>query len=94
MKVVLTIRATNGTTWETDDFGLNQKVDHVRKAAIKHFVSQNVMEEGDYALAVVRDGQAFELADSAKLEDGGVAEGSILALIVRGVQVDGCAPIN
>lgn len=89
-KVNLTIRATNGTPWETDDFGLNQKVDHVRKAAIRHFVDQHVMEDGDYALAIVRDGQASELPDAHKLGDAGVEAKALLALIVRGVQADGC----
>jgi len=93
-KVTLIIRATNGTAWQTDEFGLNQKVDHVRKSAIKHFVAEHIMEDGDYALAIVQAGEAFELPDAQKLQDVGVIAGSVLALIVRGPQVDGCAPTS
>ena len=88
-KVTLTIRATNGAVWETDEFGLNQRVDHVRKAAIKHFVDAGAMTEGDYVLALVTGGTLADLADADKLEDAGVTDGSILALAPRGPQVDG-----
>jgi hypothetical protein len=33
-KLNLTIRATNGTPWVTDDFGTNQQVDHVLPAGL------------------------------------------------------------
>lgn len=88
-KVDLTIRATNGAPWETSEFGLNQRVDHVRKAAVRHFVHDGTMADGDYGLALVKDGKADELADSNTLEESGVAAGSVLALLVRGPQVDG-----
>ena len=88
-KIDLSIRATNGTTWETDDFGLNQRVDHVRRKAIQHFVDLNMMADGDYALALVRDNTAEALIDSSSLEDAGVTAGAVLALMVRGPQVDG-----
>jgi hypothetical protein len=88
-KVVLTIRATNGTPWETDDFGLNQQVGHVLRTAIRHFVDEGVMTDGDYLLALVAGGNATPLVDSAKLEEAGVQEGSVVAILVRGPQVDG-----
>lgn len=88
-KVTLTIRATNGAVWETDEFGLNQRVDHVRKAAIKHFVEAGAMTEGDYVLALVTGGALADLADADKLEDAGVTDGMTLALAPRGPQVDG-----
>lgn len=88
-KMELTVRATNGTPWETDDFNVHQKVDHVRRKAIQHFVSDHVMTDGDYALALVKDNVATPLIDSNSLEEVGVAAGAVLALIVRGPQVDG-----
>lgn len=88
-KINLTIRATNGTLWDTDAFGTNQRVDHVRRKAIDHFVDLKVMQPGDYALALVQDNTADPLIDSSTLEDGRVTDGAILALMVRGPQVDG-----
>jgi hypothetical protein len=88
-KISLTIRATNGTPWETQDFGTNQHVRHVRDAAVRHFVKAEVMADGDYLLARVEGGQARELPDAQTLEDAGVTEGDVLVLMVRGPQVDG-----
>ena len=88
-KVTLTIRATNGTAWTTEEFGLNQRVDHVRRTAIKHFVDAGAMTDGDYVLALVSGGNLTDLADADKLEDAGVSDGSTLALVPRGPQVDG-----
>lgn len=88
-KIQLTIRATNGAVWPTDDFGSNQTVDHVRKAATRHFVRAGQMAEGDYLLALVTGGGAVDLPDHDKLEEAGVVAGSVLALLPRGVQADG-----
>jgi hypothetical protein len=88
-KIPLTIRATNGANWETDDFNLNQHVDHVKGKAVKHFVDEGAMVDGDYLLALIAGGQARELPDSAKLGNEGVVNGSVLALLVRGPQIDG-----
>jgi hypothetical protein len=88
-KLDLTIRATNGTPWETDRFGPNQRVGHVRDVAVRHFVTEQVMAAGDYLLARTTDGQAQELADSAQLDEAGVVDGDVLVLLVRGPQVDG-----
>lgn len=88
-KFDLVIRATNGAPWSTDQFGPHQRVDHVRDAAVRHFVKDDVMTDGDYALARVVNGQAQPLADSSKLSDAGVDDGDVLALMVRGPQVDG-----
>lgn len=88
-KVELSIRATNGAVWETDEFGLNMRVDHVRKAAVKHFVDSGEMSPGDYLLALVTGGTLKDLADADKLEDAGVVDGATLALVPRGAQVDG-----
>lgn len=88
-KTSLSIRATNGAVWETDDFNLNQKVAHVLKKAVDYFVKEGVMQEGDYLLALVSEGRATELPDTQSLEEAGVTEGSTLAILVRGPQVDG-----
>jgi hypothetical protein len=88
-KAPLTIRATNGATWETDEFGLNQRVDHVRKAATRHFVEAGEMSEGDYVLALAQGGTLTDLPDADKLGEAGVTAGAILALLPRGAQVDG-----
>jgi hypothetical protein len=88
-KLDLIIKATNGAPWPTDQFGPHQRVDHVRDAAVKHFIKEGVMSDGDYVLARVVEGQASPLADSSKLEDAGVVAGDVLVLMVRGPQVDG-----
>lgn len=88
-KVTLTIRATNGAVWRTDEFGLNQRVDHVRKAATRHFVEAGQMSDGDYLLALVASGGLTDLPDADNLEDAGVVDGATLALVPRGPQVDG-----
>ncbi len=88
-KLNLSIRATNGAQWETDEFGLNQRVDHVRKAAEKHFEQAGEMSPGDYLLGLVVDGTIQDLIDSEKLEDAGIKDGSVLVLKPRGGQVDG-----
>lgn len=88
-KTVLNIRATNGAVWETDDFNLHQKVAHVLKKAVDHFVKEGVMQDGDYLLSLVSEGRATELTDTQSLEESGVTEGATLAILVRGPQVDG-----
>jgi len=89
MELDLTIRATNGANWITEDFHPNQKVDVVRRKSIDHFVDLGIMTPGGYLLALVAGGQARELPDSEDLADAGVVPGSVLALVVRGPQVDG-----
>jgi hypothetical protein len=88
-KTSLSIRATNGAVWATDDFNLHQKVGHVLKKAVAHFVKTKVMSDGDYLLALVSEGRATELPDTQSLEEAGVTDGATLAILVRGPQVDG-----
>jgi hypothetical protein len=88
-KLHLSIRATNGASWDTDQFGSNQRVDHVRRAAERHFIEAGEMAAGDYVLALVSDGTTHDLVDAEKLEDAAVTDGSVLVLKVRGPQVDG-----
>jgi len=86
----LTIRATNGATWPTDEFKTNTNVKHVIEKAVAHFVEESAMSEGDYRLALVVNGQAQPpLNEEAKLEDTDVKDGSLLVLVAREPQVDG-----
>lgn len=88
--LTLTIRATNGATWETTDFKGNQKVGHVARKAVDHFISEGVMADGDYALALIVEGDEPRLLDdAAKLDDVGVTDHATLALVARDPQVDG-----
>ena len=86
----LTIRATNGATWPTDEFKTNTKVKHVIATALKHFVDEGTMTDGDYRLALVVNDQAQPpLNEEAKLEDTEVKDGALLALVPRDPQTDG-----
>jgi hypothetical protein len=86
----LTIRATNGATWATDEFKTNTKVKHVIASALKHFIAEGAMTDGDYRLALVVNEEAQPpLNEEAKLEDAGVKEGAVLALVPRDPQTDG-----
>jgi hypothetical protein len=85
----VTVRATNGATWETD-FKQNEKVSKVIKQSLDHFIAEGAMSQGDYRLVLIVDGQAQPpLAEDAKLEETDVEDGSLLALVPREPQVDG-----
>jgi hypothetical protein len=86
----LTIRATNGATWPTDEFRTNTKVKHMIAKALKHFIDEGAMTDGDYRLALVVNNQAQPpLNEEAKLEDTDVKDGALLALVPRDPQTDG-----
>jgi len=89
-RLQLTIRASNGSPWSTDRFHTDAKVEHVTDVAVKHFVKEKVMAPGEYELVLVVDGTAQPpLAPTEKLEDVGVADGSLLALVSSEPHVDG-----
>jgi hypothetical protein len=85
----LSIRATNGAVWKTREFRSDEKVGHVLKIAVEHFVKEGAMSKGDYLLALVIGGQAKDLIDSQTLAEAGVVNESTLAILPRGPQVDG-----
>lgn len=85
----LTIRATNGATWDTAEFHPHQKIALVDRKAVEHFVAASAMTDGDYALALVGDGAPQVLNDAANLEDAGVTDHATLVLVTREPQVDG-----
>jgi hypothetical protein len=85
----VTVRATNGATWETE-FKQNEKVSKVVKESLDHFIAEGAMSQGDYRLVLIVDGQAQPpLPENAKLEDTAVKDGALLALTPRDPQVDG-----
>lgn len=89
-RLELTIRATNGANWATDEFKGNSKVKHVIDKAVDHFVDEGAMAAGDYRLALVIDGQAqAPLNEESKLKDNDIHDGSLLVLVARDEQVDG-----
>lgn len=86
----LTIRATNGAAWETQEFKSTEKVGHVTRKSVKHFVDAGIMVDGDYCLALVSDGEPPRvLDDSETLKEAGVKDCDVLALVARSPQVDG-----
>jgi hypothetical protein len=85
----LKITATNGAVWETSDFKSNDKVGHVVRKAVKHFVHQGAMDDGDYALALLDHGQPRVLDDADTLAGSEVQDRAKLALVNRAPQVDG-----
>jgi hypothetical protein len=65
------------------------RVDKTVRTAVTHFVAAGQLADGDYGLALLRDGQATELTDTGRLEDYGIDHDEVLALFARGPQVDG-----
>jgi hypothetical protein len=85
----VTVRATNGATWETEFKG-ETKVAKVIREALDHFIAEGAMADGDYRLARVVGGQAQPpLPEDAKLADTDVEDGALLTLLPRDPQVDG-----
>jgi len=67
----------------------DESVAHVAKIAVDHFVAHKQLEPGPYGLALIRDGKATDMLDSARLEDYSVVAGDVLALISKEPQADG-----
>jgi hypothetical protein len=87
--LTLTIRATNGANWKTDDFKPDDTVGRVIRKALKHFVRTGAMADGDYALALLGHGDPRVLSDADTLASSGVHNRDTLALVARTPQVDG-----
>ncbi len=86
----LTIRATNGSPWETHEFKTDETVQELIDKAVKHFEHEKVMQPGDYDIVLVVDGVAQPPLDPAdEIADTGIREHSILALTPHEPQVDG-----
>lgn len=86
----LTIRATNGSPWETHEFKTDDTVEELIDKAVKHFVHKKVMQPGDYDLVLVVDGVAQPPLDPAEvIANTGVRDHSVLSLTPHEPQVDG-----
>ncbi|HEY2053154.1 MAG TPA: hypothetical protein VGH14_04370 [Solirubrobacterales bacterium] len=86
----LKIQATNGDIWDTEKFDDKQKVEHVIKRSVKHFVDKGVMSEGEYDLCRLHKGTAQPPLDpSARLRDAGVENHDHLVLVPAEPQTDG-----
>jgi hypothetical protein len=73
------------------DFELDgdDRVDQTVRTAVDHFVAQDQLAAGRHGLAVIRDRQAVEMPDTARLRDFDVVDGDVLCLINQDPQVDG-----
>lgn len=67
----------------------NTRADKAIRTSVDHFVGTGELAEGDYGLALARDGAAAPLADDARLDEAGVVDGDVLHLTNKGPQVDG-----
>ncbi len=84
----VTIRTPAGYG-ELFSVGALERVEVVAWQAVKRFVAARQLAPGEYGLALVRGGEATDLADDARLEDCGVGDADVLSLISKEPQVDG-----
>lgn len=86
----LKIQATNGEVWDTEKFNDQQKVEHVIKRALAHFIKKGVMADGEYDLCRLYNGTAQPPLDpNARLKDAGVENHDHLVLVPAEPQTDG-----
>jgi hypothetical protein len=86
--ITVTVRTPAGTP-HPFEVRTNERVDKVVRTAVRHFVQAGQLADGEYGLALIRDGRAEDLADAARLDDYGVVEGDVLVLVAKASQVDG-----
>jgi hypothetical protein len=67
----------------------NERVSKATREAVEHFVRTGELADGDYGLALIRDGRTVELAPGARLDDYDIIDGDTLALYNKRPQVDG-----
>ncbi len=70
------------------------RVSKVIHEATKYFVGAGRLDDGEYGLALIRDGRTTELAPAARLDDYDVVDGETLALYPLKPQVDGQADLT
>lgn len=68
---------------------LDELVAEVVSVVIRYFVERNELAAGDYALAVIRGGQAEPMNDTSRLEEYGITDADVLQLVPEAPQVDG-----
>lgn len=86
--VTVTIVAPNNHP-DTFTVDLHERVGKVAREAVHTFVTAHIMEQMDCGLALVVNGVARPLDDSARLEDVGVEANSRLALVPKTPKTDG-----
>lgn len=86
--VVVTVLAPNNTPREMN-VDLHDRVDKVAREAVKAFVHDHQMEPMVCSLALIVDGVATKLDDTARLEEVGVRKHSRLSLIPKNPKTDG-----
>lgn len=89
--VDVTVRTPAGHAHEFT-FKADARVSKATRESLTHFVGTSQLAEGDYGLALTRDGRTVELAPGARLDDHDIEDGETLALYPKQPQVDGnCA---
>jgi hypothetical protein len=86
--VEVKVRTPAGVTHEFR-FAEREFVASAMAQAVAHFVEHKQLAPGDYALALIRDGQVDPLLDTARIGDYHLAKGTELHLINEVPQVDG-----
>lgn len=84
----VTVRTLAGHSMK-DTVKPEDTVAEVTSKAVKHFVAEEELSAGDYALTLPRTGGEAELDPTATLQDAGVVEDDVLVLVSRKPQVDG-----
>ena len=69
----------------------DSRVSKVIHEATKYFVDTGQLDDGDYGVALIREGRTIELAPGARLDDYDLVDGETLALYPLKPQVDGQA---
>lgn len=86
--VALKVRTPGGLTHEFR-FAEEAFVASAMAQAVAHFVEQNQLAPGDYALAIVQDGRVEPMLDTARVGDYHLTAETELHLINEAPQVDG-----
>ena len=78
--ITVTIRTPAGIGHDFEVRG-HDRVDQAIRTAVDYFVARLHLAVGNYGLAVIRERQAVEMPDTARLDDFDVVDGDVLALI-------------
>ena len=80
--ITVTIRTPAGIAHDFEVRG-HDRVDQTVRTALDHFVARLHLAVGNYGLVLIREGQAMEMPDTARLDDFSIVDGDVLALISR-----------
>jgi hypothetical protein len=87
-KVTVKVRTPAGAGHEFT-FSSEELVADAVAESIGYFVGKKELAQGDYGLAVVRDGTTVELQDTARIGDYDLHDGEELHLVPEAPQIDG-----